>query len=235
MQNTLRSFTFLFLAAALLAGCSKDDNSPSQTQPSPPSLPSVVFKGPSSTSNNAGLIALQTYIANANSLAISIVPFAFVTPVYADGSWKWTLVNKTLTMALTAVPQVDNSNAWTLYFDGVDPADSVRYNHWLAVQGTTSADGKNGNGKAFAANTTVITNGFNWVTTNNVLTGTLTPYVSGAVSGQTVIINNPDNSGEFRMYMGSVLIYKAAWQSNGSGTWWSYDLNGVQTGTGGWS
>jgi hypothetical protein len=236
MQTIGQKLIGAILRALLgIAGCSKDESTPTENQPSAPPLPNIVFKGPSSSTNGPGLVILQSYVANANSLAIAFAPFVFTTPVHSGNTWTWTFINKTLTMALTAANQTDGTNVWNLFLDGTDPTDGTPYAHWLGVEGTTSADGKSGNGKSFVRNKSTVSSEFNWTTTNNILTGTLKPYNNGTMAGQTVIINNPDNSGEVRAYAGSILVYKSVWLSNGSGQWWTYDANGVQTGTGSWT
>jgi hypothetical protein len=236
MQEIRTKFVGATLAIMLLvAGCSKNESSPTEAQPSSPQLPSIVFKGPGSNASDAGLIMMRSYVANVNSFAIALAPFAVTTPVQSGSTWTWTIVNKTLTLVLTATNQGDGTYQWKLVFDGVDPTDGTTYDHWLGVEGASSADGKTGNGRSFVRNKSLVASEFNWTVTNNVLTGTLKPYVNGAAIGQTVVVNNPDNSGELRVYIGSTLITKAVWQANGSGQWWSYDANGVQTGTGTWA
>lgn len=236
MQTIGRKLIGATLATLLMiAGCSKNDSSPTESQSSTPPLPNIVFRGPASSTNDPGLILLQSYVSNANSLALAFAPFAFVTPVHSGNTWTWTFVNKTLTMALTAVNQTDGTYVWNLFLDGVDATDGTSYAHWLGVEGTTSADGKSGSGKTFVRNKSTVSSEFNWSTTNNILTGTLKPYLNGVMAGQTVIVNNPDNSGEVRAYTGSILVYKSVWLSNGSGQWWTYDANGVQTGSGSWT
>lgn len=219
----------------LIAGCSKNESSPTEIQPSSPTLPSIIFKGPGSSGSDAGLNLIRSYVANADLFAVALAPLAATTPVQSGSTWTWSYVNKTLTLVLTATKQSDGSYLWRLVFNGVDPNDGTTYDHWLGVEGTTSADGKTGSGKNYVRNKTVVANEFNWTTANNVLTGTVKSYFNGIVVGQTVVVNNPDNSGEVRVSIGSILIYKAIWQANGSGQWWSYDSNGVQTGTGTWT
>jgi hypothetical protein len=228
-------FISVTLALILLAtGCSKNESSPTESQSTTPPLPSIVFKGPGSSANDPSLLLLRSYLAGVNSFATTLAPLALSTPVQSAGTWTWTYINKTLTLLLTAATQTDGTYLWRLMFNGVDPADGTTYDHWLGVDGTTSADGKTGSGKTYVRNKTQVSSEFNWIVANNVLTGTLKPYINGTVLGQTVVVNNPDNSGELRVYTGSAIVYKAVWQTNGSGQWWSYDTNGAQTGTGTW-
>ena len=236
----MQVFSTKFVGATLafmliVAGCSKNESSPTENQPSSPPLPNIVFKGPGSSTNDLGLIMIRSYIANANTFAFTFAPLAAATPVQSGSTWTWTYVNKTLTLLLTATNQSDGTYLWKLVFNGVDATDGTTYDHWLGVESTTSTDGKTGNGKSYVRNKSLVASEFNWTVTNNVLTGTLKPYLNGTALGQTIVVNNPDNSGEIRVYTGSILIYKAVWQTNGSGQWWTYDANGVQTGTGTWT
>jgi hypothetical protein len=235
MANSGKVVGLTVAVMLLVAGCSKNESSPTETQSMSPPLPNIVFKGPGSSANDPSLLLMRSYVSTLNSFAITLAPLAFSTPVQTAGTWTWTNINKTLTLVLTASTQNDGTYLWKLVFDGVDPTDGTAYDHWLGVDGTSSADGKTGSGKTYVRNKTQVSSEFNWATTNNILTGTLKPYINGIAFGQTVVVNNPDNSGELRVYTGSFLVYKAVWQTNGSGQWWSYDANGIQIGTGTWT
>lgn len=219
----------------LVAGCSKNQSSPTEAQPTSPPLPNILFKGPGNTGYDAALILVRSYVTNANSFALTLAPLAAIAPVRTQNTWTWTYVNRTLTLVLTATSQIDGTYLWNLLFDGTDPLDGTAYSQWLGVEGVTSADGKTGSGKIYVRNKSSVGSEFSWVTTNSILTGTLKPYINNTAVGQTIVVNNPDNSGEVRVYSGSILIYKSVWQANGSGQWWTYDANGVQTGTGSWT
>lgn len=51
-------------------------------------------------------------------------------------------------------------------------------------------------------------------------------------------VSNPDLSGEIEYYEfydgGTVLVYRASWDSDGSGSWESWDVNGNSLGSGTW-
>ncbi len=168
----------------LVAGCSKNENSPTETQPSSPPLPNIVFKGPGSSANDPSLTILRSYVSNVNSFTITLAPLALTTPVQSGSTWTWTYVNKTLTLVLTAAIQSDGTYLWKLMFNGVDPSDGITYDHWLGVDGTTSTDGKTGSGKTYVRNKAQVASEFDWTVTNNVLTGTLKPYINGTPLGR---------------------------------------------------
>ena len=60
-------------------------------------------------------------------------------------------------------------------------------------------------------------------------------FQGGSVDAQTIVVNNPDNSGQLTLYSGTTLTFKAVWLPNGSGQWWTYDPNGAQSGIGNWT
>jgi hypothetical protein len=133
--------------------------------------------------------------------------------------------------------QTDWSYTWSLTLNGTESGSSTTYNNWVAFTGTSSADGKSGDFKAYDDNTTTLAGDFVWsVDANSKLTATLTSYSSGTADGKVVIVNNADGSGELDAYSGTVLTFKSTWVASGAGTWWTYDSStGTQTGTGTWT
>lgn len=120
-----------------------------------------------------------------------------------------------------------------MVLNGTDTSGAT-YNNFSAGRGTTSADGKSGTWDLYDSTSTSPLSELNWTTTNNVLNGTLKSFQGGSLGTQTVIVNNPDNSGQMTLYTGTTLTFKAVWQPDGSGDWWTYGPNSVQTGTGNW-
>jgi hypothetical protein len=234
LSRPLLSVVIGLVFASLFSACSKSDSTTGPSQ-SAPTIPTFAFKGPGSNTNSAGLQAVNLYVSSLNAIPSSAAPFLGVTPVRVDNTWTWTYTYSTLTMKLTGTTQSDASVQWKVVLNGVDPADGTAFANWTALEATSSADGKTGSGKIYVRNQTVVSNDITWTTSNNVLTGTLRPYVNNNPVGQTIVVNNPDSSGELRVSIGTAMIYKAIWQANGSGQWWSYDSNGVQTGTGNWT
>jgi hypothetical protein len=112
-----------------------------------------------------------------------------------------------------------------------------RYNNWTVFEGTTSADGKNGSWKVYEENSTRIDLEVSWTTSSsNVLTGVWRDYEHGVPDERLEYINNPDNSGEMKLFnKQNVLTLRIVWQANGSGEWWTYSDTGQQTGNGRWT
>jgi hypothetical protein len=235
MRNSFfKLFTLVFAAALLVTGCSKE-SSPTETEGTAPSIPSVNFKGPTTNSQDVNAVLVKNYVTAMNSYSLIFAPFATAQGVQSGNTWTWTYTEGTLTVRFTATRQGDGSFTWKMILNGTDPDDQTVYNNWTGIEGTTSADGKNGNWKIYDDNTTVLIAEYVWTTTNNVLTGTLKEYSGGAVDYQSIVVNNPDNSGELKIYAGTVMTYRAVWQANGAGQWWTYDSSGSQTGTGNWT
>jgi hypothetical protein len=236
MQMRLTKFLSVFLLTAIfIAGCSKNSNSPTEPAAQSPTLPLITFKGPNTTSSDPNAQMVQLYVTAMNAYTTAFAPYAALPSTRNGNTWTWNYSVGTFSIVLTSTVQSDGSYQWKMVMNGVDPSDSTLYNNWTATTGTTSGDGKNGSWNIYETNTTTLVAKYEWTTNNNVLTGTLTSYSSGVVDGKVVVINNPDGSGELDEYTGTVVVYRSVWQANGSGQWWTYDLGGVQTGTGTWS
>ncbi|MGC8594563.1 MAG: hypothetical protein ACP5US_00665 [Candidatus Kryptoniota bacterium] len=164
-------------------------------------------------------------------------PYFANNPQQSGSTWTWTVTEPpSLTATFTAAQQSDGSFVWKLVLNGKSSSDTVTYNNWIALQGTSSADGKSGDWKVYKPNTTNLSGEFIWSTDNTgKLTGTMRSYSdTGTLDEYITIVNNPDGSGEIDEYNGNALVFKAVWTSSGSGTWWTYN-NGTLTGTGTWT
>jgi hypothetical protein len=228
-------FTALLLFAFILSGCSKDDSSPTEQQVTAPTVPALVFKGPNTASTETNAQMIKSYVAAMNTFTTMFAPYQYLQSVRDGNTWTWTYTEGTLTVKMTSTSQSDGTYLWKLIFNGKDPSSTLTYNNWTGMEGSTSADGKSGSWKIYDDNTTTIAGDFSWSTTNNILTGTQKEYTNGTSTGQIVLVNNPDNTGEMRVYTGTVVTYKATWTATGSGQWWTYGSTGAQTGTGSWT
>jgi hypothetical protein len=234
-RSTLLMFTALLAFAFLMQGCSKKDSSPTEAAVTAPTIPTLTFKGPNTTSTETNAQMIKSYVSAMNSYTTMFAPYMLIQSVQSGNTWTWTYTEGTLTVKMTSTAQSDGTYLWKLIFNGKDPSDGTTYSNWTGMEGTTSADGKSGSWKIYNDNTTTVVADFSWATTNNVLTGTQKAYTNGTSTGQIVVVNNPDNTGEMRTYTGSVMTYKATWTATGSGQWWTYNSSGTQTGTGTWS
>jgi hypothetical protein len=223
------------ILALAIIGCSKN-NSPTQSQNTPPSLPSIAFNGPNTSSQDQNAQQAKLHILTINGYTNILAPFFGLKGAPTGNSWTWIYNVQTLTATLTATQQSDGSYNWKLVLNGTDASTTTTYNNWTALDGTTSADGKTGSFKVYSPNTTTQLAQFSWSTNpSSVLTGTFKLYDnSGAVISQIDIVNNSDGSGEVRLSTAGTLSFRAVWQTNGSGQWWRYDANGNQTATGSW-
>lgn len=235
IQRSTLVFTALLLFAFILAGCSKDGSSPSEPQVTAPTVPTLVFKGPSTTSTETNAQMVKSYVSAVNMFTTMFAPYQYLPSTRDGNTWTWTYTEGTLTVKMTSTAQSDGTNLWKLILNGQDQSDGVTYNNWTGMEGSTSGDGKSGSWKIYEANTTIIEGDFSWATNNNILTGTQKEYTNGTSTGQIVLVNNPDNTGEMRMYEGTVMTYKATWTAAGAGQWWTYNSSGTQTGTGSWT
>jgi hypothetical protein len=228
-------FTLFVALAFLISGCSKKEDSPTESQSTPPTIPTLTFKGPNTNSTDQNPQMIKSYASAMSSLSMMFAPYMMAQSTQSGNTWTWNYTQSTLTVKITSTRQGDGSYAWKVTLNGRDPADGMQYNNWTAMEGTTSADGKSGSWKVYEENKTVVEGEFSWATVNNVLTGTQKDYTNGVATGQIVLVNNPDNSGEMRVYDGTVMSYKATWTAAGAGQWWTYNSSGAQTGTGSWT
>ena len=235
IQRQTLLFAPLLLFAFMLAGCSKDDSSSTGPEATAPTVPTITFKGPNTNSTDGNAQMVKSYVSSMNVFTTMFAPYQFLQSTRDGNTWTWNYTQSTLTVKMTSTAQSDGTYLWKVIFNGQEPSGSTTYNNWTAMEGSTSGDGKSGSWKIYDENTTVIAGDFTWSTTNNILTGTQKEYNNGTSTGQVVVVNNPDNTGEMRVYTGTVVTYKATWTAAGSGQWWTYNSSGTQTGTGSWT
>ncbi|MCU7494331.1 MAG: hypothetical protein HF314_04340 [Ignavibacteria bacterium] len=238
-----RSYSFLiisfFVLAFLASGCSKDDSNPSATKEqsfsnTPPAVPDVNLNGPASNSSDPALQLIKGYFSGLSLLRNYTDMFRNVEATYLDSTWIRKYVSGSITAILTTTRLADGSYAWKLTINGTK--DSVNYDNWLALQGTSSADGKTGTWSLFKENTNLLTGDYSWQKNDDgSLTATLREYYNGSVRTRIEASENTDKSGQVLLYFGSTLSYKAMWKPDGSGEWWQYDSSGNIRHQGTWS
>jgi hypothetical protein len=173
-----------------------------------------------------------------NDLMETVGQFASLpTPTTQNGNiYTWSFDGGT--EIITGIKQPDGSFTWTMVYNGT--FGTVTYDHYKIWDGTTSADGKTGYWEFYSHPSTTSNGNLGYsIDTSGVLTGTHQVYFVGTlVMNKTVVTNNADGSGELDEYgangNGILLVFKAVWAANGSGTWWTY-TSGTQSGTGTWS
>ncbi|MGA3245692.1 MAG: hypothetical protein ABSE41_13835 [Bacteroidota bacterium] len=222
---------FVWAVGLLMSGCT---NSPTGPQQSTPTIPSVSFKGPKTNSSNPNVQTVTSAVTSMNAYTQQLSLVGSLSSIQQGNTRTWTYSLGTLNVTLTATVQPDGSDRWAMILNGSDTSGAT-YKNFTVARGTTSGDNKTGTWDIYDSTSTSPVSELSWATSNNILNGTLKSFSGGSLDAQTVIINNPDNSGQLTIYSGSTLTFKAVWQSSGSGNWWTYDPYGAQTGTGNWT
>ena len=232
MSRHVKCLMFIGWTITLLAsGCTKSPNGPEQ---STPTIPSLTFNGPKTSSSDPNAQSVISEVATMNAFTQQLSALRSMPGVQKGTARTWTYTSKALTVTLTATAQPDGSDQWVLVLNGTDTSGTT-YNNFTVGSGTTSAGGKNGTWDLYDSTSTSPLSELSWTTTNTILNGTLKSFLGGSIVAQTVVVNNPDNSGELTLYSGTLLTFKAVWSPDGSGQWWTYGPNDAQTGTGSWT
>lgn len=229
MVKHLSRVGIVLMVAVLAASCSKSSN-PSTSNNTPPTLSHPNFSGPNTTSDSAGALEAQSVALEIGVYTALASSFMVGQGTQNGSSWTWTVpVGANFTEKWTGTIQSNGDYQWTLIFNGA--TDTLTYNNWTYLKGTTSKDGKTGSWTVYYTNTTKPQVQFSWSTSSDstVTAVALVLDTSGNTLETTTLINHPDKSGEVDANEGGILIFKATWLSNGSGQWWEYDpSSGVQ-------
>ena len=226
-------FLLLILVATLLSfGC---EETPTIVETDPPSLPTVLFKGPVTSSTNLEALNTKASVEAVNGLGSFFLIFSGVTPTTEANTFTWTYTSQGFTARLVATSQSEGGYSWKIIYDGTDSQNET-FDNWTLLDGTTDSDSKNGTWIIYENNTTTKLLDFVWSTNTQTqtLTGLYRVYDGTTISTQLELTSNTDNTGELKQYDGTVLIYRSAWQANGSGQWWRYDQQGTVTSSGSW-
>ena len=241
MRTKLSILSVGLAIALIVGGCNKKSSNPA-TSPqtsTTPTFPVVSIKGPNTNSTDTYAQTVKAYATSVSQLTTPSFLGAIITvsPTQSGNTWTWAGTEGNFTVTATATQQTDGSLTWSATLNGTDPSSGTTYNNFVAMTGSSSADGKSGDFKSYVDNTTTLDGDFAWSTNaSGALTATLQSYTNGSVTNKITIVNSSDGSGELDAYSGTVLTFKATWVANGSGTWWTYDSGtGTQTGTGTWS
>ncbi len=240
MRKHLLQVAAFLTAAVILYGCSKSSSTTNPPSSTAPTIPSVTFSGPTTTSSDQYAQMTKSYALMFNGLSSYFTAYQGLHAAQNGNTWSWTYSNPAtnFTGTLTVTQQSSGGYSWKLVLNGKESAtDTVTYNNWTAMTGTTSSDGKSGSWTIYNENTAIIAALYTWSTSSSgTLTGTLKSYSNtGTLEATITVTNNPDKSGEVDIYSGTTLVFKATWIANGSGQWWTYDNSGTQTGTGTWT
>ncbi len=219
-QSLLIGLSLVLIVALVFSGCEKKGT----TEPSvtPPTIPTVQFSSPSASGDQCTQTA-YSYVQIANAMSLYTMMFAGQTPTRNGDIWTWQVTQGSLTVRVNATI-TSTGLQWQMIFNGTDPSDSTVYNNWVALQGTSSTDGKSGSWTIYDDNTTVIAAQFVWETSSaGVLTGTFTGYYQGQQSYRFVAVSGANGSGSvtYSMYTNGQWVqqFRATWNAaNGPAT-----------------
>ncbi|MFA6540216.1 MAG: hypothetical protein WCT99_01310 [Bacteroidota bacterium] len=233
----MKKYLLLLFAAALFGMIGCDKSTTDSSDPKKPVVPKASVTGPQTQSSDQHAQQANAFAEMVNGFANFASAYSSLPGTQNGNTWTYSYGQGGYSMTMTAVVATDGSVTWKMVFNGQEPGDSVVYNNWTAMEGTVSGDGKSGSWKIYHDNSTVIAAQFDFATAAN---GTVTSELvvnneNGTLEGSYRFINNADGSGEAYYYNGTVLAMKFVWAANGAGSWWTYDTNGTETGTGIWS
>ncbi len=197
-----------------------------------PSIPNIVFNGPISNNIPANL---QQFIGlfNGNaSIGLNYLNLAiFTSPSVDENSFSWEVTWDQVTANILAEKNSDGSVDWQVTVNGSD--NNVTYTNWVALKGVAELDGNTGVWSIYSENSTTKSAEFTWVVDgNNNKNGTLELFATNQIYE---LLNNSDKSGSLVLKENNVKVYEAQWNTDGTGTWTSWDAQGNQTDTGNWN
>ncbi len=236
MVKFLRSAGVLVAMALLLASCSKSSStSPSGTAPK---LAAPTFFGPDTSA--AADTSYGAYYANYvatlfNATSSTYMGFFTGNGTQTGNTWSWTYTYSGFTATWSATSSSSGYD-WKLMYNGTQ--GGVTFSNWTALSGSETTDGKSGSWTIYYPPTTIAAYQVTWSTASSgIITGTITINndTTGAMEEKQVFTNNPDKSGELKVYTGTALTLDVIWTSTGSGTWTEWDDTGTIIGAGSWS
>ena len=238
MKKIIVALAAVYLLA--LIGCSKSSN-PANVDTAPttkPAIPTLTVTGPQTQSSDSYAQTAQLYASVVNVYANFAAPYSQLPATQNGNTWTYGINQGGFSVTITATYNSDGSYTWRMVLNGTESGSSVSYTNWTAMEGTTSADGKSGSWNIYYDNSTQESAAFSFSTNaSGDVTSHLIAYnEDGTVDGKYDFINNHDNSGELSFYTNDVLVMKITWQSDGTGSWWTYDeQTGVQIGHDTWT
>ncbi len=241
-------FLVVVLSFVFVIGCSDDESSPTgnnNTSDQAPtfSIDSITVPPAMAQSSDLHAQMAVTYIALANSFSAygmwfyppSTSPKDTPVPFAAGGPWVYTWTVDSLTITLTITEQGDKW-VWEITFTGTD--DGEHFNNWLFIHAEAAKDDSTGVLIVYEPVTTDIAVRWTW-SVDSQGTRHIVYEVPGVGGTKIEVTAYSDNSGELKYYEyvngQYVMLTRIVWNSNGSGQWWTYDYDGVLTGSGSWS
>ncbi len=234
-MKRLTFVTLLVLSGLLLFSCSKKDSTTSKDSEQPPEQIQVEsISVPANMAQSSDPYAQMTvnFITALNGFqqyVTSLTPRGTLSG--NDGppwEYQWTAQGYTAKLVITIE---NNQYHWKLSFSGSyngQQVDNATY-----MEAWQNLDGKWGKLVVYDfMNQGATIAQWEWQEDD---TGKLTfTYQEFTNNTKIIVVQNPDLSGSLEMWNGTVLSFKATWNADGSGSWWTYDDNGNETGTGTW-
>ncbi|MBI2618921.1 MAG: hypothetical protein HYW57_02465 [Ignavibacteriales bacterium] len=204
-MESLRSKVFATLVAVLLVivACEKTTE-PTEEQPTFPTF-QITTPSATATSDTCNLKA-YIYAISVQALAQFSASFAALPGQNVNGVWTWSVTEDGVTQTLTAQKQADGSYSWKFVFNGTDENDQTVYNNWIAMEGTTSADGSTGSLTIYDDSEVpaqVIYLQVSWRPVTNGIEITFDQYSSGQPVLRVVLVGYGNGSGEVTEYVRS--------------------------------
>ncbi len=222
-MKIIRLLMIFASAGILLAACSKKETP----------APSVTYKSPSSThaaitipaglqaqagKDSINAILAVSYMSLANGLGSYAADFALpggqATTTTSNGAvYFWTYSGYSYWMTYSVL-----SDKYTWTYDWQTP-DLARFTYISAEE---AKNGASGNWKIYDPNIAAhaVVWDYSWTLTGSVYNSTMNLYQAGAATTQFVVVDNGNNSGNFKYFEGTVKKADITWNADGTGTYW---------------
>jgi len=229
------------IIVSLLFSCSDDGGSTGPDEPEPEWQPKTVTVPENMEQSQNPMVQMAVgHINTVNGMMNTYSSFFQPQKSYKDDGppWEydWTEGDLTIHLTITECEEADYDYEWTVVLDGSD--GEYTYDNWTYIYAKTTNDNSSGHVTVYKQVTDEVCAVVTWDTDES---GVFTMTIEDFYDTQTKIelTSNPDGSGEVDYYEqieGSYVIqFRAEWEADGSGQWWTYDENGNVENSGSWS
>jgi len=240
-MKLLRSLSVLLIVGLLFFSCSSDkkDSGTNQEEQPPQGVTIEPVQLPASMVQSSDEHA-QLVVAYVNLLNVfqywtnSLIPRGQVKKSPAleattDGPpWVYTWTEQGLTVTLTITIE-NNQYHWVLTYSG--SYEGTQYTNVKVVEAWQNMDGTSGSITLYDPETQSKAADWTWQKDDQ---GTVTiHFISYDDQTEIILVQKADLSGSIEVKENSVLVFKATWNGDGTGQWWTYE-NGSVSGSGTW-
>ena len=212
--------------------CTEEE--PVDVELAPVSFPqSIQLKAPSSphapSRITASIATFNDFMKNAQLYLNTI---SKIEPTFDGNDYVWAIQLQGKQITVTGTRQQDDSIAWEVSL--LDIGDqSEEQDPWVALQGTTTDNaGSSQEWLIFQENSTAIFVRMSITKSSDGLVSAAIEDVS--LQLKQTVLNNVDDSGEYREFAGQVKMYEALWAGDGSGHYTAWTEAGVFSDEGDW-